>query len=294
MKVSDALKCFKDYLGERKRFNPNSIKLYIYDVRKLLDTAKISEKLSANNMGGITKANVRKYMSSGNSSVNTQRRRWSTAAKFFEYCMSEEIIGENPAYKVKLPKMEYKRPDFITEEEFNIVIESISISPVSFSKIRDISILSTFFNEGLRLREIEAMKYVDLIVRKGVRKVKVYRTKGGIEIPITTDTFHRMRTYENAFSERFKMNISETKHGKYYVNTDGLPLDSRSVTRDIYPLGDFLERDVGVNPSTIRYGFMRMLIYQDLPFKEIVERAGTSISTVRRLAECCSLQDIPG
>ncbi len=97
MKVRDVLGGFEDYLKERKRFNPNSIIAYISDVYILLDTAEISEKLSAKNLSSIGTADVQKYMISGNSSSRTQRRKWSTAAKFLGYCIMEGIITDNPA-----------------------------------------------------------------------------------------------------------------------------------------------------------------------------------------------------
>jgi len=91
------------------------------------------------------------------SSVRSYVRVWKA---FFNWCYQEELIEKNPVARLSLPRPEKKVQSMVTVEQMEQMLATCDRStPVGF---RDYAILVLFFDTGMRLSELAALRVEDV------------------------------------------------------------------------------------------------------------------------------------
>ncbi len=77
----------------------------------------------------------------------------NTLRSFYNFLVESGMISENPAKKLKIPKIEAKLPKYLTEEEAIKMLNSVE-KIAKRNPEKEYAILTVFLNTGLRLSEL--------------------------------------------------------------------------------------------------------------------------------------------
>ena len=93
-------------------------------------------------------------------------RHISSLKSFYKYLYDENIIKENPAKLLSLPKKELKLPRYLTITEIEDLLKLESIS------LRDKLIIELFYSTGIRISELVNIKIKDINFSENSIKVR--------------------------------------------------------------------------------------------------------------------------
>ncbi len=170
---------------------------------------------------------------------------------FFSWCFSEELIKENPAYKLDNPKVaSYVIPTF-DEPQIDALLAACNLkTPLGY---RDYTMMLLLLDTGIRLSELCGLKLED-IHRDYVRVFG----KGSKEreVGISPDVAQHIWKYVNKF--RYTNNEHE-RH--VFLNRYGKPLTDSGVAQTIADIGKRAELSgVRVSPHTFRHTYAVMYL----------------------------------
>jgi integrase/recombinase XerC len=123
--------------------------------------------------GGVTGAQA---------SAATRNSRLSAIRAFFRYLVAEEPLTRDPTSGLHSATLPERAPTFLTAEEFAKLRRVVESSAAEFYLRRDLAILVTLWNTGLRLAELLSL---DLAVVDFEAEVfRAVRGKGGKVLPV--------------------------------------------------------------------------------------------------------------
>lgn len=121
---------------------------------------------------------------------------------FFDYLVTEDIVLDNIAANIELPKTNNVDPDFLTLEELEKVFRREAENAGAKFVDRNLLLFSIMIEIGLRVSTIVNLKVVD--VRLDAKQLWI-RQKGGSQklVPITDDIVSQFKTWYSV-RESFK------------------------------------------------------------------------------------------
>ena len=152
---------FESYLVSEKRFSEHTVTAYKKDLDQFVDFALID---SMNSLKEVNHQLVRGWIvhlienETSNRSVN---RKLSTLRTFFKWLVKNNLVEADPMLKVKGPKSEKKLPSFAKQSEMNSDLAQNYFSD-DFDGIRDLLMVETFYQTGIRLSELINLKDNDI------------------------------------------------------------------------------------------------------------------------------------
>lgn len=113
---------------------------------------------------------------------NTKSRKIAAIRSFFKYLHGvAEILDENPAEKLEMPKRETRHPNYLTLTESKSLLSVISEEKNEFLRKRDYAIIVLFLNCGMRLSELVSINLpmirnneVIAVIGKGNKERTIY------------------------------------------------------------------------------------------------------------------------
>ena len=282
MRVKGLAAGYGRFLGE-EGLDPRTIHYYLADLGIFLDVVCISLSSSVEKLKDVGPGSVVKYMSHNRPSQRTRSRRHSSLKRFYNYCISNNILHSNPAETVGAPGMPDNCPDFLMSVEYGKLIRAIPLNVrSSFSQFlnrRDRSMISWLYNDNLSPGDVVNTRYRDILPESNPHEfVSVKRKEGTIEIPLSGTSLREMRAYENAFRNEFGASLSDEPDKKYFRNRHGNGLSARRLRSRISGWGKkALGRD-NVTPRTIHNGSIARLLHKGKAVHDIAElaKAGTA------------------
>ena len=162
-------------------------------------------------------------------------RHISSLKSFYKYLYDENIIKENPANLLSLPKKELKLPRYLTITEIEDLLKLESIS------LRDKLIIELFYSTGIRISELVNIKIKDINFSENSIKV---RGKGNKERIVL-------------FGSVCKKMLMEYMHDKEYLflNNKGGKLTSSGVEYIINNISLKSTIKTNFTPHTLRHTF---------------------------------------
>lgn len=152
---------FFSYLQYEKRFSPHTILSYTTDLEQLTDYLSTTYQISF-----IEQANYQ-MLRSWLFELSTQglkprsiSRKVACLKSFYKFLLRFGHILQDPASKLKTPKVEKRLPTFIKEKNMTIMLDQIQFTE-GFEGVRDKMILEMFYGTGIRLSELIHIKETD-------------------------------------------------------------------------------------------------------------------------------------
>ena len=110
-------------------------------------------------------------------SVYVKKARVWCLRQFFHYLKSQTLINDNIALKLPYPKIEQKVPQFLTVDEFKLILSHFAKQATTASGLRNLVIISLLGFLGLRTATIADLNITDIdlaesciwIKQKGVK-----------------------------------------------------------------------------------------------------------------------------
>ncbi|UWX64504.1 tyrosine-type recombinase/integrase [Deinococcus rubellus] len=165
----------------------------------------------------------------------------------FNWASDEELITNNPAKRLGLPSLPRERHPTVTNER---VKQFLSSCKTSEQPSRDIALVLTLFDTGIRLQELTELRLEDLLFDRGLLRVM---GKGSKErfVPIGAKT---MQTITNYLRKERKPNHAGVRH--VFLSRTGQQLTKSGVGIRLMKLGKSqgMKRE-DTAPHAFRRGF---------------------------------------
>lgn len=205
------------------------------------------------------------YLNKKGNSVSSRSRKISAIKSFFNYLEDNEIISNNPAKKIKKPKLPKKQPKYLTVEEAYRLLDVIFDN-------RDKAIVLLFLNTGLRLSELINIDITDI-----KDDILIVEGKGNKEryIPLTTACINSINKY---LEER-----PSTEEKALFLSNRGKRINERTIQKMIKKYIRRAGLDENYSVHTLRHSWATIMLEQGASIRDIQEMLGHSNITTTQI-----------
>ena len=270
---------FVKYLTEIKKSSKNTILSYQRDLRKFLAYIKAAGITEITKVNNTSLNSYILYMEKENFAPSTVSRNIATLKAFFNYLFKQGAIHEDPAERLKAPKLEKKMPGILSVEEVTLLLAQPSGS--SNKGLRDKAMLELLYATGIRVSELISLTVDDVNLLSGYVRVR----EGSRErvIPFGSAAGQALRNYlDNA---RDGM-IASGDEKVLFTNCSGQPMSRQGFWKVLkqYARRAGIEEDI--TPHTLRHSFAAHLVENGADLHSVQEMLGHSdVSTTQIYAK---------
>ncbi len=284
VKFSSALYDFDAFMEVEKNLAAGTREAYRYDLERFVD--KWIEWNGVNpTLDNITTMDIKRYLEflrmDHQYKSTTLSRVIASIRVFYEFCVMQELVDENPAMYIHNPKMPKKLPIFLIEKELRKLLSAPPDAEQSAARRkdyqnlgkRDYAMLITMGFTGVRLMELVNLDLGDIDFDSGSIRVMGKGSKERI-IPIN-------EMVSNALSEWLEVRKPEVADDKaVFLNRFGRRISSRGVRMmvDKYVGEAGISKD-HVSPHKLRHTFATLLHRKGVDILEIQALLGHSSIT---------------
>lgn len=168
----------------------------------------------------------------------------------FRWAQEEELIPTDPFKKLKMPSLPKETPPTVQPDEVAAMLKAARAGP---QVLRDVAVLMTLFDTGLRMGELIGLRAGDVDMVSGritVRPAVAKREKGRV-VPVGIKTAKAIAAYERKARKPARSDLQTL-----FLSREGLPLTRSGLTQLTVRLGTVagLPRS-HVAPHAFRRGF---------------------------------------
>ena len=140
------LEDFRNYLRIERGMSPNTVASYGRDVRGMLEAFKgyLPKEIKTENLERYLSGRI-----SSGLSKRSQARLLSSLRAFFNWCIEEGDVKENPCDRIEAPKLGKYLPAVLSVEEVDAIISSVDTRTAT--GLRNRAILEVLYGCGLRV-----------------------------------------------------------------------------------------------------------------------------------------------
>lgn len=255
---------FRNYLRIERGMSPNTVASYARDVEGLLTayegyrpadigTAEVERYLSERIQKGLSK--------------RSQARMLSSFRSFFNWCIEEGDLKDNPCDRIDAPKLGKYLPAVLSVEEVDAIISSVDTrNPAG---LRNRAILEVLYGCGLRVSECAGLlishvhleeSYVDVVGKGNKQRV----------IPLGEMAADAIRNYLPARPEP----AARTFEDILFLNRSGKPLSRVYIFNVVKNQAMAAGIHKEISPHTFRHSFATHLIEGGADLRVVQEMLG--------------------
>lgn len=163
---------FLRYIALERRYSANTVEAYSNDLSQFESFLKNYFNAPTVFWQNVEKKIIRHFMISLQESDISRRsvaRKLATIKSFFKFLNREEILNQNPALSIKMPKFEKKLPEFIPLADIEKILALPQVR--SFDGLRDLAILELFYGTGMRLSELINLTEAHLLLSENLVRI---------------------------------------------------------------------------------------------------------------------------
>lgn len=216
---------FIDYLKYEKRFSSHTVTAYKKDLDQFVQFC--TEVVGDFNVKETDTKLVRAWVVSlmeQNLAPRSVNRKVTTLKSFFKFLMKEQVVENNPATTLPLPKIRKKLPGFVEENNLHHLLDDDFFSD-DFKGIRDKLIITLLYGTGIRLAELLRIKESDFNKKEHLIKVLGKRNKERV-IPYPAEINNLLELYVNE-----KRDTIGSKTERLLVTESGKPVYEKLIYR---------------------------------------------------------------
>jgi integrase/recombinase XerD len=237
---------------------------------------------------GISRLFIRDFLrdlSMKGRSNRTLARKATSIRNFFKFCETFDLISNNPAINLQIPKFEKKLPKHFTENE----IEELLNIPDLSSKfgIRNKAVLEIIYSSGLRISEVASVSITQLDLASNLVKVKGKGNKERI-IPVGSKAVKAIKNYL-AIRDQF---VSRDSDESLFLSKSGKPLTPDELREILDRYIRLVAKTSGYSPHSIRHSFATHLISHGADLRAVQEMLGHSNLSTTEIYTHLSLKDL--
>ena len=255
---------FRNYLRIERGMSPNTVASYVRDVEGLLKayegylpadigTAEVERFLSDRILKGLSK--------------RSQARLLSSMRSFFNWCIDEGDLKDNPCDRIDAPKLGKYLPAVLSVEEVDAIMESVDLKAPT--GLRDRAILEVLYGCGLRVSECTGLLLSHVHLDEGYVDVVGKGNKQRI-IPLGEMAAEAIRNYLPARPEPATRACEDI----LFLNRFGRPLSRVSVFNLVKERAMAAGIHKEISPHTFRHSFATHLIEGGADLRIVQEMLG--------------------
>ena len=255
---------FRNYLRIERGMSPNTVASYVRDVEGLLKayegylpadigTAEVERHLSDRIQKGLSK--------------RSQARLLSSLRSFFNWCIEEGDLKDNPCDRIDAPKLGKYLPAVLSVEEVDAIMESVDLK--ASTGLRDRAILEVLYGCGLRVSECTGLLLSHVHLDEGYVDVVGKGNKQRI-IPLGEMAAEAVRNYLPARPEP----AARAYEDVLFLNRSGRPLSRVSVFNLVKERAMAAGIHKEISPHTFRHSFATHLIEGGADLRIVQEMLG--------------------
>lgn len=277
--IKKQIEQFLHFLEVERGLSPRTIQAYKYDLNKFANFLLNKNYPKVDN---VTKNDIREFLSelakNGFQKPNagiTRARKLSAIKSFFKHLTREGIVDINPAIDIETPKIPEREPSYLTEQEYELFLQTVKEKSTVYYNARDLAIVTMFLGTGMRLSELVGLNLNTVDVKARLVKVLGKGNKERI-IPLSDKVIVAL--------EKYLKSRPEIDTEAFFVSRLGNRLSSGSV---YHLIKHFLKESkikkgkVGVH--SLRHTFGASLLNKNVNLVVIQELLGHKrLETTRR------------
>lgn len=271
MELSGGIELFLNYCKNQKKFSEKTVTTYSIALHQF-QTILYSEISPSIEIQEIKPNHIKRFISwlhYQNLSKKSIKLKLSAIKSFFKYLFKSEIIENDPAKLISLPKIEKNIPSFLTNEEIRAILDRTSSNnPID---ARNIALVELLYGTGLRISE--ALQLTTSDITESTKSIRVWG-KGRKEriVPIGNKARNSILKY---LSKRNKIPNSE-KTKALFITKSGNPLTSTDAYRIINSLLKRYSSAPQKSPHILRHTFATHLLDNGADIRSVSEMLGHS------------------
>lgn len=276
MNAEQYIKGFRTYLKLEKSLAGNSIDAYLEDVRKFfryLETGGFSGSLDQIKLKHLEEFTV--FIFDLGLAAPSQARILSGLRSFFKYLRLEDIIKENPAELLEMPKQKRKLPEVLSIDEVERMIDCIDLSKPEGRRNR--AAVEVLYGCGLRVSELCDLKISGFYKNDGFLKVL---GKGSKErfVPIGGQALKQLELF--LVHDRSQMHPVKGQEDFVFLNRNGKAFSRVYVFLVIKELAAKAGIRKNISPHTMRHSFATHMVEGGADLRAVQDMLGhASITT---------------
>jgi len=274
MSWKEAINQFKTYLMYERGLSEHSVAAYVRDIEKLAQFVQDGKGPFLVEADDLREMLV--WMAEVGLEKTSRARILSGIRAFYKYLLIENLVDDNPASLIDMPKSSRQIPDVLQYDEIQLMLDAIDLSTNHGTRNR--AMLETLYACGLRVTELITLQLSNFYPEIDLVKVVGKNNKERL-IPIGEDAVKHIQLYIEGV-RRKQMNI-DPKHEDYlFLNRRGKKLTRVYVFLFIKDLAEAVGIQKKVSPHTFRHSFATHLIEGGANLKAIQDMLGhESITT---------------
>ena len=273
--MQEYITLFLYYLKDVKRASNNTIQSYERDLKYFL---KYIEEINITHAEQITDMHIDKYleiMKNDQKSTATISRALASLRAFCQYLVKQQVLSENPARIIALPKVDKRMPKILTQEQITQLLEQPNINDIK--GIRDRAMLEVLYATGIRVSELIGLKVTDVNLQQGYiicRDFQKERT-----IPIGKTAIHALNQY---LVQVRHVLLRDHSNNCLFVNCNGHPMTRQGFWKILKNYSKCLNISEDITPHMLRHSFAAHLVQNGANLKSVQQMLGHSdISTTQ-------------
>lgn len=268
---SSIAKGFCSYLAVERSLSLNTIEAYQRDIEKFLLYLQ-NGKRKKENIASIEPIDIELFvqdLAKIGLSVASQARAISSIKSFFDYCLVEQMVKNNPAELIETPKLKRKLPDVLSIEEIEKMIAEIDHSREEGLRTR--AIIEVLYGSGLRVSELTHLLLSNILFDE---ELLVVIGKGNKEriVPMSSISIQHLKIYiENV---RVRIKPVDGFENFVFLNHRGRNLSRVSVFLAIKQLVHVAAIKKAISPHSLRHAFATHLLEGGADLRSIQQMLG--------------------
>ena len=257
------IKDYRNYLRIERRMSPNTVTSYCHDVEEFLkyvgcESAKVTSEQITEYLGFITSKGLSK---------RSTARLLSSLRSYFDWCVEEGEVKENPCDRVDAPKLGKYLPAVLSLEEVTAILESVDLRK-PFGK-RDRAILEVLYGCGLRVSEAASLRISHVYLDEGFVNVIGKGDKQRL-VPLGEVAADAIRAYLPDRPTPKKREYEDY----LFLNRFGTPLSRISIFNLVKDQAMAAGIQKEISPHTFRHSFATHLIENGADLRIVQEMLG--------------------
>ncbi|MBW6533797.1 MAG: tyrosine-type recombinase/integrase [Mariniphaga sp.] len=261
---------FVNYLKYEKRNSSHTVIAYKKDLDQFV--LFCTEMVGEFNIKRVDAKLVRNWIVTLMEQKYTPRsvsRKISTVKAFYRFLMKNEIVENNPATNIPVPKIRKKLPNFVEENNMHHLLDDGYFSD-DFKGIRDKLIITLLYGTGIRLAELLNLKDRDFDTKGYLIKVLGKRQKERI-IPYPRSINQLLQQY---------LEIRNREIGNSWeallVTDKGRPVYEKLIYRVVNKYLEMVTSLEKKSPHVLRHSYATHLLNKGADLNAVKELLGHS------------------
>ena len=261
---------YLNYLQFEKHYSKHTFISYKTDILQFFQFLKIDMN-QTNTLPKIKNADIREWVISlgeKNIAHRSINRKITSLKVFFQYCLKENIIAENPVKTISSLKTKKNLPTYFEEKTMNELLDDDSFFENNFFGYRDKMIITLFYYTGIRESELINLTTDRINFTDNTIKVLGKRNKERI-IPLLPTFSIQLQNYIT----ELKKNFGETTP-YIFITNKGLKLYPKFVYRVVNKYLGKVSTLSKKSPHVIRHSFATHMLNNGADLNAIKELLG--------------------